>query len=155
MKRKILIALFIIIAIIVIAAITIYVLYKYDFSKQPKINIETTQAEQEMIDTLEYANPTENTNTIQDREFDGISYRNIQCYKEGDITIFMAEAYNVAKQFTEIEKKQVALLDDNGQELGTLNIVLESSNIGESTLVYGQTTSITNDISLVYDFIIR
>ncbi len=153
-KRKKIIILLVSILIIIITLI-IYIFLRFDFSKLEDIKIIRSQAEQEIINTLENSNPTEITKDIADKEIDGILYKNIHFYKEGEMAVFIAEAYNVAKEMNDIEQKEIVFLNRDGQEVGNIFILIDPIKIGDSTLAYGQSDEINYELSTICDFIVK
>ena len=85
-KRKKIIILLVSILIIIITLI-IYIFLRFDFSKLEDIKIIRSQAEQEIINTLENSNPTEITKDIADKEIVRVNnwkeiYDEIEKYKK-------------------------------------------------------------------------
>ena len=83
------------------------------------------------------------------KEFDGYEIKDIQLSKNGNTTTLLATITNTTGSTKPFQMLKVTLLDENGQEIQTLNCAVKELESGESTQL---STSASSNYVNAYDF---
>lgn len=87
----------------------------------------------------------------EEKNIDGVILKDTKIYTEGEMTSFMSTLYNSTNKDIGQWKKQVVLLDENGNEIERVNIIAVAVKPKCSSAILSQFRS-GLDVKRVYDF---
>lgn len=148
-KKKVYIIIGVLVLLIVILMI---IILSISNNKEPDINIIRSDAEQYISEVVQSSNPIQEAQSIQEKEIDGIYYKNIYFYKEEDVATFIAEAYSVARNIEKDEKYKLVFYDINHQKVGDIQIIVSPVTIGNSVVIRTQSSEVNYDLNEICDF---
>lgn len=138
--------------LLILVVLLIFITLSTNTNKEPDINIVRSDAEQYISEVIQSSNPTQETKNIQDKEIDGIYYKNIYFYKEEDVATFIAEAYSVTRNIEKNEEYKLIFYDINHQKVGDIKIIVSPVTIGNSIVIRTQSSDVNYDLNEICDF---
>ena len=145
------IIIFIIVIIVIIVAVVTIRKNKKENSNEITNQVSQTKANgDDNIQTLDNGTKLNISSKFnEDKKFGQLEFKNIQLtYKDG-ITNMLCDVYNTSNSKSEFQEVEIVLLGEDGNNIYTINGVINEIEAGGSTQF---NTSITADFSNAYDF---
>lgn len=148
-KRMSSILIICILIVVVFLLVRMYINYKKD-RKQSEKQVQDfyNEREEEMSN---HEDISKHDKLKEEKNIDGIILKDTKIYTEGEMTSFISTLYNSTGKLIGQWKKQVVLLDENGNELERINIIAVNVENKCSSPILTQFRSGVN-VKDVYDF---
>lgn len=94
-------------------------------------------------------------NVINNKNVDGLIYRNTQLCRLGDEVLFIAEVYNYTYEDVEAKVNEIVLLDKDRNELASIEVHMNPIKSAESGIALKFTKDVNFSLDIVQDYEVR
>ena len=94
-------------------------------------------------------------NVINNKNVDGLIYRNTQLCRLGDEVLFIAEVYNYTYEDVEAKVNEIVLLDKDRNELASIEVHMNPIKSAESGIALKFTKDVDFSLDIVQDYEVR
>lgn len=94
-------------------------------------------------------------NVINNKNVDGLIYRNTQLCRLGDEVLFIAEVYNYTYEDVEAKVNEIVLLDKDKNELTSIEVHMNPIKSAESGIALKFTKDVDFSLDIVQDYEVR
>ncbi len=94
-------------------------------------------------------------NVINNKNVDGLIYRNTQLCRLGDEVLFIAEVYNYTYEDVEAKVNEIVLLDKDRNELASIEVHMNPMKSAESGIALKFTKDVDFSLDIVQDYEVR
>lgn len=94
-------------------------------------------------------------NVINNKNVDGLIYRNTQLCRLGDEVLFIAEVYNYTYEAVEAKVNEIVLLDKDRNELASIEVHMNPIKSAESGIALKFTKDVDFSLDIVQDYEVR
>lgn len=94
-------------------------------------------------------------NVINNKNVDGLIYRNTQLCRLGDEVLFIAEVYNYTYEDVEAKVNEIVLLDKDRNKLASIEVHMNPIKSAESGIALKFTKDVNFSLDIVQDYEVR